>query len=174
LHARCRDADRARHRPAAPAPEIGRRRHGALQHLLGRRFRQPSLAATSRRIAQSSHPTAHKPPDPAIDLQTRFAQAFGVGVRLRRSVGLRYLILGAPLAWLARKRACRSAAVIAVLPNGLGPRFMSSTIRYVTSLYRRFPPALRPRWSEMLLCRTSRPVVLSTVSSPSPKSLSRL
>ena len=56
--------------------------------------------------------------------------------RLRRSAGLRYLILGAPLACVARKRACRSAAVIALLPNGLGPRFMGAAIRYVTSVNR--------------------------------------
>src|SRR6516165_4674227 len=77
LNARCRDADRARHRATAPAPEIGRRRHGALQYLLGRPFRQPRLAATPRRIAQSGQPVGRKPPDPAINLQTRYAQAFG-------------------------------------------------------------------------------------------------
>src|SRR6516162_3282092 len=59
--------------------------------------------------------------------------------RLRRSARLRYLILGAPLACVARKRACRSAAVIALLPNGLGPRLMGSTMRYVTIAYKVVP-----------------------------------
>src|SRR5215472_831173 len=86
LHARRRDADRARHRPAAPAPEIGRRPHGALQHLLGGPFGQPRLAATSRRIAQPGQPIGRKPPGPTIDLQTRYAQAFG-DVLLGQSLG---------------------------------------------------------------------------------------
>jgi len=45
--------------------------------LLGGPFRQPRLATTSRRIAQSGQPVARKPPDPAIDLQTRYTQAVG-------------------------------------------------------------------------------------------------
>src|SRR5215469_16461069 len=115
LYARRRDADRARHRPAAPAPEIGRRPHGALQHLLGGPFGQPRLAATSRRIAQPGQPIGRKPPGPTIDLQTRYAQAFG-DVLLGQSLGAQEDNFRAPtIADRDRARASPAAQLLSLV-----------------------------------------------------------
>jgi hypothetical protein len=63
--------------------------------LLGGPFCQPRLAATSRRIAQSGQPLGRKPPDPAIDLQTRYTQTFG-DLLLGQSLGAQQDDLRAP------------------------------------------------------------------------------
>src|SRR5882724_9928339 len=77
LHARRRDASGAGHRAAAPSPQMGRRRYRLLDDLLGRPLRQPRPAPAPRSIAQSCQPVPRKTPDPAVDLQARYAHPFG-------------------------------------------------------------------------------------------------
>jgi len=84
-------------------PRCGR--HRLLQNALGRPFRQPRFAAASRRIAQSRQPVPRKPPDPAVDLQARYAHPFG-DLLLGQSRGAQQDDLRAPaVAYRHRARA---------------------------------------------------------------------
>ena len=62
LHAGRRNPGGARHRAATPPPQMGRRRHRLLQHLLHRGLRQPRLAPAPGTIAQPLQPAQPKRP----------------------------------------------------------------------------------------------------------------
>src|SRR5437899_12903966 len=76
-----------------------------LQHVLGRPVRQPRLASTSRSIAQSRQSLPRKTPDPAIDLQARYAHPLG-DLLLRQPLGAQQDDLRAPT--VAHRRRARA------------------------------------------------------------------
>src|SRR5690242_20717653 len=77
LHAGRRDPGGAGHRAATPPPQMGRRRHRLLHHLLHRRLRQPRLAPAPGTIAQPVQPVQRKAPDPPVHGETRDPQLLG-------------------------------------------------------------------------------------------------
>ena len=95
LHAGRRDPGGARHGAATPAPQIGRRRHRLVEHLLHRRHRQPRLAAASRTITQPFQPAARKAPHPPVHRKPRDAQLLGDAL-LRHTLRAQQNDLGAP------------------------------------------------------------------------------
>src|SRR6516165_7819439 len=86
LHARLRNAGRARHRSAAPTPQGGRRRHRLVQHHAHRRRRQRRFAAAPRRVVQSGKTLRQKALTPVVHRRPRHAEA-GRDLPLRHALG---------------------------------------------------------------------------------------
>jgi hypothetical protein len=89
--------------------------------LLGRLVRQPRLATASRRIAQSGQSVCRKTPDPAADLQARYAHPFG-DLLLGQTLGAQQNDLGTPPGAHRHRAGAKSAPQLpSLLRSQLNP-----------------------------------------------------
>ena len=117
-------------RPSAPAVSRARSRAAAPRLSSSDRSRSQiarnaSAVALFSRLGGSVSSQSRYSPCNSTSSATASRHLCG---RLRRSAGLRYLTRGAHAACAPRKRACRSATVIALSPSGFLPRLMALSL----------------------------------------------